>query len=257
MDRFKIDDLPPLVKTVHNAQKKWRKQNWEMSIIDQDDDIERVLEILNIYGKWKNKFHGDKIAEKIMPEIFTDGINGLHFALLGLYKYANMCLRAQMESALRMIYFINHKIEYEWWLNDNEWYINVKQKYVWGSDFIYFKQLSKINAFDQQCVNDKRIYSGNNKKGNLLKGLYSQLSKSIHTSADYFQTSTGRYSPKYDKEKFQEWIKNCNDLQCYIMISLILAFPHIFKEMTPTEQNHILNKAIIDPNYIQEIRSVI
>lgn len=256
MARFKIDDLPQLLKAVHNAQNKWRKQNWKKSIIDESNEIEKVLEILNLYGKWKNKFHGDIIAEKIIPEIFADGINGLHFALLGLYKYANMCLRSQMESALRMIYFIDHKIEYEWWLNDNEWYLNIKQTYVWGSDFIYFKQLSKINAFDRQCNANKRIYSGK-KSGDLLKILYAQLSKSIHTSADYFQTSTGRYSPKYDKAKFQEWIKNCNDLQCYIMISLILAFPHIFKEMTTTEQSHILNKAIIDPDYIQKIRSVI
>ncbi|MCK4729895.1 MAG: hypothetical protein KAT28_01110 [Candidatus Aenigmarchaeota archaeon] len=256
MVRFQINNLPTLIKTVHNAQKIWRKQNWEKSIIDQDNNIEKVLEILNLYGKWKNKFHGDKIAEKIMPEIFADGINGLHFALLGLYKYANMCLRSQMESALRMIYFIDHKIEYDWWLNDNEWYINVKQKYVWGSDFTYFKQLSKIDTFDQQCNANKKIYSGR-KTGDLLKRLYAQLSKSIHTSADHFQTSTGRYSPKYDEAKFQEWIKNCNDLQCYIMISLILAFPDIFKKMTSSEQDSILNKAIVDLDYIQKIQSVI
>lgn len=259
MARIKVNDFPRLLKSVHNAQKKWRPQNYGKSITEFHDNIEEILEILNIYGKWKNKLQEIEIAEKMIPEIFIDGLNGLYFALLGLYKYANMCLRSQLETALRFIYFIDHKREYEWWLSGNEWYKSLKQAYVWGDDFSYFKNIDIINKFDKDCEGSKKIYSSSRsgKSGDLMKELYSKLSKSIHTSAGHFQTSTGVFSPKYLKHGMQYWIKSCKDLQCYIIISLILSFPSEFKKMSSTEKDTILTKSIADKDYIRQIKKLI
>lgn len=259
MARIKVNDFPRLLKNVHNAQKKWRPQNYKNSIAEFWDKIEEILEILNFYGKWKNKFQEVKIAEKMIPEIFMDGLNSLYFALLGLYKYANMCLRSQLETALRFIYFIDHKREYEWWLSGNEWYKSSKQAYVWGDDFSYFKNIDIINKFDKGCEGGKKIYSssGSGRSGDLMKEIYSKLSKSIHTSATHFQTSTGKFSPKYSKPRMQDWIKSCKDLQCYIIISLILSFPSEFKKMSTTESDTILTKSIADQDYIRKIKELI
>jgi|GEM_PF-2499532 len=259
MARINVNNLPRLLKNVHTAQKKWRQQNYEQSIVEFKDENEKILEIMNFYGKWKGHFHGKKIAEKMIPEIFMDGLTSMHFALLGLYKYANMCLRSQLETALRLIYFIDHPREYGWWLNSNEWYKSVRQNYVWGEDFSYFKQIDFINKFDKDCEGKKKIYSpsSSGKTGDLLKDIYGKLSKSIHTSAQHFQTSTGKFSPKYSKPRMEEWIKSCKDLQCYILISLILSFPNEFKKMSPTEKNMILTKGVVDQDYIDKINKII
>lgn len=259
MARINVNNLSRLLKEVHNAQKMWKKQNYEESVIEFKDEIEKILEVLNFYGKWKSKFQGENIAEKMMPEIFMDGLTSLHFALLGLYKYANMVLRSQLETALRLIYFMDHPREYEWWLDGNEWYKGVRQTYVWGEDFSYFKQIGKINKFDKECEAKKKIFSGSGsgKTGDLLKEIYGNLSKSIHTSAQHFQTSIGRFSPKYSKPKMEEWIKSCMDLQCYILVSMILSFPDEFKKMSTTEQSTILSKGVVDPTYIDKIKALI
>jgi hypothetical protein len=259
MEGIKVNDFPKLLKNVHNAQKKWRPKNYMNSIAEFHDEIEEILEILNFYGKWNNKFQEVKIAEKMIPEIFMDGLNSLYFALLGLYKYANMCLRSQLETALRFIYFIDHKKEYEWWLSGNVWYKKSKQAYVWGDDFSYFENIDIISKFDKGCEGGKKIYSssGSGKSGDLMKEIYSKLSKSIHTSATHFQTSTGKFSPKYSKRGMNDWIKLCKDLQCYIIISLILSFPSEFNKMSKKDINTILEKSISDNDYIREIKSLI
>ncbi|NQU98429.1 hypothetical protein HQ533_03095 [Candidatus Woesearchaeota archaeon] len=259
MARINVSTFPRMLKSVHNAQKKWRQQNYENSITKFKDEIEKTLEILNFYGKWKSKFSGQKITDKMIPEIFMDGLSSLHFALWGQYKYANMGLRSQLETALRLIYFMDHPREYEWWLSGNEWYKGQKGAYVWGDDFNYFKQIDKINKFDKNLAGEKKIYSSSSsgKSGNLLKEIYGKLSKSIHTSAQHFQTSIGRFSPKYSMSKMETWLKSCKDLQCYIIVSLILSFPKEFKKMSSIERSTILTKGVVDSVYIKKINEVI
>jgi len=261
MSKLKIALLPKLLQNVHKAQKKWRQTNYETSIKEFQNEIEQILEILNYYGKWNSKFKGDEIAEKMLPEIFMDGLNSLNLATFGLYKYANMCLRSQLETALRLIYFIDHKREFGWWVNENEWYSKSKQylNYVWGDDFSYFKQIENIAEFDDKTTGDKKIYSSTSsgKSGDLLKKVYGKLSKSIHTSAQHFQTSTGKFSPKYSKPKMEDWIKTCKDVQCFIIVSVILSFPIEFKKMTQSEQNAILTKGVVDTEYKQFIEEIL
>ncbi|MFH2106491.1 MAG: hypothetical protein ABII22_04470 [Candidatus Micrarchaeota archaeon] len=257
MRKITISKLPKLLQTVHKAQVKWKNDNYSESVHDFQNEIESILELLNLYAKWKSKFHDEKITQKMFPEIFMDGISSLHFALLGLYKYSNMCLRSQLETALRLIYFIDHKREYNWWLQDNEWYRKQSLSYVWGSDFSYFKELKNIRDFDNACDGPKKIFSAKKKKGDLLENIYGQLSKSIHASATHFQTSTGRYSPRYTKNKMEEWISNFKKIQCYIFICLILVFPEEFKKMIASDQDVILNKGIGDADFIRIIKTVI
>ena len=258
MVRINVNNLPRMLRSVHNAQNQWRQQNYAKSVNEFKDDIEKILEILNFYGKWKSKFSG-QIAEKMMPEIFMDGLTSLYFALFGFYKAANMGLRSQLETALRLIYFMDHLREYEWWLNGNEWYKGQKGTYVWGDEFNYFKQIDKISEFEKDLDSNKKIYSGSSsgKTGNLLKEIYGKLSMSIHTSAQHFQTSTSKFTPKYSRPKMEEWIKSCRDLQCYIIVSLILCFPKEFNKMSTTEKSAILNKGVVEEDYINKINGLI
>jgi len=253
MSSFRIEDLPDLLKTTHESQDNWRKSNWEKTLKDHNDELENLLKKIDILNTWSNKLQGSKPAEKLIPEIFIDAYMSLHLACFGLYKYAHMCLRSESETVLRLVFFSTHPIEFEWWNEGNEWYIEGnKQTDVWGPGYEYFNQLKSIKDFDKLCDADKKLFS-TKKTG--IRGIHKKLSKFIHSGAGYLQTRVDRLSPEYDLEKFKIWIDTAKKIQEYINITLILGFPEKFKELRRSERREII-QGIEDTHYIEKLNEM-
>jgi hypothetical protein len=242
MTKFKIDKLPNLTKKIHKSQLKWRDKNWKTSLTNHGKEIEEILEKITVFSDWVNKLQNSDVAEKLMPEIFIDVFSSIHFACFGFYKYANMCLRSELETALRLIYFSTHPVEFKWWLEENKAFRNTQAsaRDVWGQGYVYFEQLEEIKKFEGSCNKNKKLFAG---KAN-LKRTYEVLSQFIHTGAGHFQTGAEQFSPHYDKKKFKYWHLRCKEIQVYINILLILGFPEDFKAMSSSNKSDILNKCI-------------
>lgn len=254
MPSFRIEDLPDLIKTTHESQDNWRKSNWEKTLHDHKDELENLLKRINILNTWSNKLQGIKPAGKLIPEIFIDVYMSLHLACFGLYKYANMGLRSELETVLRLVFFSTHPVEFEWWNEGSEWYIEgSKQTEVWGSGYEYFNQLKNIKEFDKLCNTNKKILSTKNTG---IRGIHRKLSKFIHSGAGYLQTKTDRLSPEYNLGKFKIWIETAKKIQECINIILILGFPDEFKELRKSERKEIIETGIEDAHYIEKLNEM-
>lgn len=243
MTAFRVSDLPTETKTIHESQNKWRRENWQKTLKEHKQDIEELLKKISLFDIWVNKLQHSDVAVKLMPEIFMDAYISIHFAGYGLYKYAHMCLRSELETALRLVFFSTHKVEFEWWFEGNEWY-REKLNYpdVWGRGYMYFGQIENIKKFEKECDNNEKLFAGD--KGGVIREIYKTLSKFIHSGAGHFQTRAERISPKYDSNKFREWYETYEKVQTYIHIILALGFVDKFKAMTDTQRNKILNVGI-------------
>lgn len=243
MSAFRTNNLKSLTKKVHESQRKWRDKNWKKTMGKHGDEIEDILEKISVFNKWEDKLKSEKVAKKLFPEIFIDAFSSVHFACFGFYKYANMCLRSELETTLRLIFFATHPVEFKWWIEGNMVYKNILNpaKDVWGQGFLYFENLENVQKFEKNCSNDKKIFSA--KK---FKNLYSFLSQFIHTSAGHFQSRPGKFSPAYDKEEFRTWFDRCKEVQTYINILLALSFSNVFKGMSVNAKDIVLTKGIGD-----------
>lgn len=241
MPAFRVNQLPTETKRVHESQNIWRKKNWEKTFADHKDDIERMIQKLNLFDIWSNKLQKISAAKTLIPEIFMDAYISIHFASYGLYKYANMCLRSELETALRLIFFSKHEVEFDWWLEGDEWY-RERQNYpdVWGRSYTYFQNLKPIKDFERACADHMKLFSGDAK----ISNVYKKLSKSIHSSAKHFQTRPDRVSPRYDLEELKRWIDVYIGIQTYIQILLSLSFADEFKDLKKGERKKILEKGI-------------
>jgi hypothetical protein len=170
----------------------------------------------------------------------------VHFACTGLYKYAYICLRAQLETSLRLVYFSAHSVEFKWWLDGNEWYRSGLQKDVWGEGYSYFTNLDLIKKFDK----DKELFVR-------IKNSYSRLSKYVHSSPESFQTRPGSISPKYNIGQFKIWLDMSNEILDYINLIFILSFYDKFISLSPTEQKTILEKGIMDRKFKAKLKEVL
>ena len=239
--KLKISDLPRILRTVHESQEKWREDNWSKTLNKHKGEIESLLENIELFDNWQNVLQNEISAKLLIPEIFSDAWISIHLSCYGLYRYANMCLRSELENVLRLIYFSNHPIEFNWWKSDNDWYReSAKATDVWGSGYNYFSNLENIKRFDRECTETKRLFTG---KGNISK-IHKKLSKYIHGSAGYFQTRTNEFSPKYKKEEFCRWFVTCKKILSYSHILLVLGFLDKFKEITRQDRKKILELGI-------------
>jgi len=106
MRTFNAEQLPERTKNMFQSQKRWSEKNWKDTLkVHSSRDIEKLLQRINVYDVWKNTLrkHG-RPSQELLPEIWMDAYMSIHFACMGLYKQANICSRAQLESALRLSY---------------------------------------------------------------------------------------------------------------------------------------------------------
>jgi len=249
MTKFRVSDLPTETKTTHENQNKWRKKNWQKTLKEHKQDIEKLLKKNSLFDIWSTKLQQNDVAKKLIPEIFMDAYISIHFAGYGLYKYAHMSLRSELETALRLVFFSTHPIEFEWWSDGNEWYRDNVAGDVWGRGYLYFEQLDNIKEFEKSCEDNKKLFGR-------VKKVNKKLSKFIHTSAVHFQTRPDRISPKYDSDKFREWYKTYEKVQTYINIILALGFADKFKDMTNTQRNKILDTGM-DAYYKEKVKRIL
>lgn len=250
------NDLPELIKTMHEGQEKWRSGNWEQTLKDNETEVERLLQKIGVFDIWSNSLQNNKAAEKLIPELFIDGYISIHLACYGLYKYANICLRSQLETALRLIYFSTHPVEFDWWCKGNEWYREgLRNKDVWGEGFKYFTQLEYVKKFEKTCEKDKRLFQ----EAQRFKKIYKKLSGYVHTSALAFQTKPEELtiSPRYQIEEFRRWFKSFTEIQEYINILLALSFHREFRKLRDTNQQKIRTTGIETPYYRTTLENVL
>ena len=137
MPNFKISDLPEKTKSMHNAQSRWRNKNWQESLHNNNTAIEDLLTLISQYDFWKNRLPRNEATKKLLRETISDAYFSIHLSSLGLYKYAYMSLRSQFETAMRLIFFSNHPLEFELWQSGNEKWVKklLRGSDVWEKDF--------------------------------------------------------------------------------------------------------------------------
>jgi len=236
MRKFDEYSLPSLTKSMYVSQQKWLEKNWKDALkIHARRNIEGLLEKINVFDLWGDMLTDEyAVAKTLIPEIFTDAYLSIHFACMGLYKQANVCLRAQLETALRLVYFSTHPVEFGWWSSGKDEFF--KRRDVWADDFVYFRRLDEVDKFQRVCDANKDKINVFDKVGHL----YSGLSKYVHSSALHFQTDPQRFAPKYKKAEFGKWLKSFKETQKYICLVLILGFANDFKAASLPVKKRIL-----------------
>ncbi len=251
MTTFRVADLPTETRTTHESQNKWRRKNWEKTLKEHKENIEELLKKISLFDVWSNKLQDNDVAVRLIPEIFMDAYISIHLAGYGLYKYACMSLRSELETALRLVFFSTHPVEFKWWSDGNEGYRSgLKIKEVWGESYNYFEQLDNIKEFEKLCDDNKKLFGG-------IRGVYKTLSKFIHSGAGHFQTRPDRVSPKYKLEEFKSWIKTFKEVQEYINILFALSFYEEFKKLNVTDQKKIKEMGIESSYYRENLEKVL
>lgn len=237
---FKVEDIPEETKKIHESQNKWRRQSWQKTLSEHGNDIEKLIDKIRLFDTWKTKLVKVNAAQILIPELFMDAYVSIHFAGYALYKYAYMSLRSELETALRLVFFSTHPVEFDWWLADKEWYSTTSDyPYVWGKRYLYFQNLENFKKFEKKCNETDKLFGDHG-----IKGLYAELSEYIHSGRRHFQTRTDRVSPKYDDDQFRRWNYDYDKVQTYIHIILALGLAEDFKEMSLIQRDNILNTGI-------------
>jgi len=236
-------------RIMHESQEKWVTENWNNTLANHTEDVEKLVNMTELFNIWANILQSLSIAVRFIPEIFMDSYISIHFAGYGLYKYAHTCLRSQLESALRLIYFSKHEVEYGWWSEGSTWFRDNKLADVWGRGYGYFRNLRVVKDFKKECPDGPELFSSNLGIGKL----YSELSQFIHSGAGQFQTEVGKVSPAYEMEKFHRWNGIFKEVQECIHVALALGFPDEFKNMGETDRSKITNSAISNSSSIQAL----
>lgn len=234
MRTFNVNRLPELTRSTYESQQRWGDKNWKDTLKKHYKEIEKLLQKIGVFDSWKNILGNKygKVAGELVPEIFLDAYISVHFACMGLYKQANICLRTQLETALRLVFFSMHPVEFKWWYESNEWYRgSLRTKDVWGDGYRYFEQLETVKKFDKIC---------NGKLFNSIRRIYKILSRYVHSGVLSFQTTPVRVSPKYKIDAFRKWRDNFRDVQDYVNTIFSLGFADEFQGVSLNNQKKIL-----------------
>jgi len=246
MRKFNENKLPTLAKIMYNSQQKWVQENWKATLAAHANGINALLDSIGVFDVWKkvlsNKY--GKISKELIPEIFMDSYMSAHFACMGLYKQANVCLRSQLETSLRLVYFSTHPVEYKWWCEGSTWYLGSKFKDVWGPSYQYFEMLEEVKCFHKSC--NLGLFKS-------IPDFYKTLSQYVHGSAQSFLTKPNRISPKYNIGEYKKWETNFKDVQKYSNTIFVLGFAEVFRAEDVPVQRAIL-KIIKDKGYKNGLR---
>lgn len=235
MPGFAPNRMPTLTKNMFEIQQKgWIDTNCKETLRIHHRKVEKLLQQTQILVYWKNQPHQkyQEVLKELIPEIFMDAYISISFASIGLYKQANACLRGELETALRLVYFSTHPVEYDWWKKGSEWYLEAQSKDVWGKEYHYFKQLEEVKNLEKS-TSGVHLFSD-------IKTIFKKLSKFVHGGASSFQTRPGRISPKYLKKEFNGWATNFKQVQKYVNTTLVCGFGEVFKNMTDPHKKEIL-----------------
>jgi len=231
---------------IHDLFCRWSEINWNETIDQKPAEVSNVVEVTEVFDFWASKLSNSPVGKKLFPEIFMDCNMSINFACMGLYKYAYMSLRSELETALRLIYFEKHPVEYDWWTNGIEIDGITSRRHVWGDNYKYFRYLDSVIEFHVSFKNKEILISQ-------LSGTYAILSKYVHTSGTHFQTGNHRISPKFSEEAFNKWYDTFLKIQDAIMVFLILEHKGIFQSANASERERLLNK-ISYPKYRERIK---
>jgi len=214
---------------LYETYSEWSSKNWEKINEVHSQDIDDLLKYFDCLDKWYSLIPNDEITTKIFPEITTDSYMSINFACMGLYKYAYMALRSELENVLKLIYFKKHEVEYECWINDIKFSPNNKGTHVWGEKFDYFKFIPEIRNFKEKELLIKEINEN-----------YGNLSKSIHSRAFNLQTAKGKMAPSYQIDLFNIWKRKYCEIHGIINILFILTNLNIFSNSDDIKKQNIL-----------------
>jgi len=248
-----ILDLPPNTTTMYESQEKWRTKASQETLSAHKDEIENLLEKANLFDIWSNSLQGSEAARRLIPEIFMDGYMSIHFACYGLYKYANICLRSQLETTLRSIYFSTHPVEFKWWCAGNEAYrAGLRTRDVWGEGYGYFEQLENVKSFEEICDEGQRLFQHARK----VPKIYQTLSTYVHSGVFSLQTKFDQFSPRYKIDEFCKWMSNFKEIQGFIHILLVLGFLEEFRQMSQVNRARILGVGVDSPHHREKLKKV-
>jgi len=225
---MKISELPTLCSDLYKDQSTW-KNNCKKTLFENHDKIEKLLKKSSVFDIWSACLPGNKIAEKLLPEMYIDAYSSINFSSISFYKYAYMCLRSELETGLRFLFFYHHPIEFEWWLNGSEWYFKQNKGQVWGDNYYYFYNIGKIKEFESKCRSHLRLVS----EPQLMRKEYSKLSQYTHSGAQHFQTEYTRLTPTYDVAKFSQWYNIYETIQCYLNILFLFG---LYNDLMPSKK---------------------
>lgn len=215
---------------MYESQQKLNTKNWEDTLKTNSNEIEKLLVMVSIFDIWKTKLeaeYGD-VARDLIKETFMDAYMSIHFACMALYKQAHVSLRTELETALRLVYFSSHPIEFKWWREDKNYF---KGKHVWGDNYNYFMHLDTIHSFNAKI----KIQLFNE-----IETIYRTLSKYVHGSFPSFQTTIQGVAPTYKVGEFKKWVSRFKDVQKYVNTVLALGFANEFKSIGAVNQRKIL-----------------
>lgn len=243
MRTFKVDKLPNLTKIMYESQQKLNTKNWEDTLKTNPSEIEKLLMMVSIFDIWRTileRKYGD-VARDLIKETFMDSYMSIHFACMALYKQAHVSLRTELETALRLVYFYSHPVEFKWWREDKDYF---KGKHVWGDNYNYFMHLDEIQAFNSRI------------RGQLFADIektYKTLSKYVHGSFPAFQTTIQGVAPVYKVGEFNKWVSRFKDVQKYVNTVFALGFAGDFKSLGADNQRKIL-KVVGNTTYKNGLR---
>lgn len=245
MKTFKADKLPNLTKIMYDSQQKLNTKNWEDTLKSNPQKVETLLEMVSVFDTWRTSLsaYGD-VTRDLIKEAFMDAYMSIHFACMALYKQAHVSLRTELETALRLVYFSSHPIEFKWWKDDKDYF---KGKHAWGENYTYFMHLEEIHSFNAklkiQLFND-------------VETTYRKLSKYVHGSFPAFQTNIGGVAPTYKVGEFGKWADTFKDVQKYVNTVLALGFVNEFKSMGAINQRKIL-RVIANTSYKKGLKQTL
>ena len=238
-------NLPEMLKAMIQSQHKWLGVTQNTTLAKHKRRIENMLVKMNLLDLWSNRLGSTDVARKLIPEIYTDGIVSIHLATFGLYKYANSCLRSQLENTLRLVYFFTHQVEFGWWSKGDEWYVSgIRNKDVWGEGYKYFEELESIKKFEKLCGNRPGLFKGDRN----VRALHKSLSKHVHSAAYFLQTRSHRISPSYRMDEFSIWASNADRAFEHINELLAVGLLEEFKAMNDPDRERILRVAVGKPH---------
>lgn len=247
---MRLTKFSPEMQEFYKTYEKWSGKSWQTSLSAHEKEILKLSRKPRFFDFWTNNLSDNPVAVHFFPEIFFDSYMSIHFACMGLYKYAIMCLRSELESTLKMIYFTDHPVEFNWWVNGIEIDGITSKKHVWGDSYLYFENLENIKKFNSKFKERSKLI-------NNIKKIYSDYSKYVHTSAKSFQTSPSKISPKYNIKNFKDWELKFNTTQGYIHILLILTYFNKFKSADQTDRDNLIKNCVTNPNYNRKLKDTI
>lgn len=254
MKTFDLNKMPELIKILFKIQQTLVDTNSKETLRLHHKKIDELLRQTQVLVEWKvllRKICPD-LSKELIPEIFMDAYISIAFACMGMYKPANVSLRRELEIALRLVYFSTHQVEFRWWYKKEK--AKGEAEYLRKNNplsegYAYFRQLEEIRNFQDKCKDEGHkiiLFDEINK-------LYGKLSQFVHSAVSSFQTTSYRVSPKYDKEKFKNWVKNFEETQRYVNTIMILGFKKEFLALNIDIQKKIL-KVVGDKNYKKGLR---